>query len=239
VTQHSSVAPESHNVVPPADGARSTSVAIETAASRIAAQKLLGALGLAVTLSLALALAFAAIAHADVPDVRNCIADSNLVASPDGGFAYTVYLRDNANAPVVGATVVLDFNTASGIFLCSVQDPEHDGRLIGTSNSSGAVTFYVKAGGVSTGRVSVGTTLDVITMARPRTTDLDGDLDVDSADHAAMNALVGTSGPTGDLDKNSTVDSADVALLDTHLGGNCSATPANDSTWGAVKALYR
>ena len=216
-----------------------TSVAVATADSRSAAHRMLNALGLALALSLALALGVAALAHADVPDVRYCTADTNLVASPDGGFAYTVILRDNANAPIANGTVVLDFTNAPGIVLCTEQDTDHDGRLLGTTNASGSVTFYVKAGGASTGRVRVGTAIDLITLARARTTDLDGDLDVDATDQSAVNALVGTAGPNGDLDKNGTVNSIDSAIEAGHVGGNCTYTSSSNATWGSLKALYR
>ena len=214
-------------------------VAVATVDSRSAAHRLLNALGLALFLSLALALGVAALAHADVPDVRYCVADTNLVASPDGGFAYTVLLRDNANAPIANGTVVLDFTNAPGLVLCSEQDTDRDGRLLGTTNASGSVTFYVKAGGVSTGRVRIGTAIDLITLASARTTDLDGDLDVDATDQSALNALAGTSGPNGDLDKNGTVNSLDSAIEAGHVGGNCTFTASNNATWGSLKALYR
>jgi hypothetical protein len=215
------------------------SVAVATAASRVAAQRLFRALGTAVFLSLLLAVLSAAIARADVPDAANCVADSNMVASPDGGFAYTVLVRDNSNYPIAGATVVLDFTSAPGIHLCGSQDTDLDGRLIGTSDANGSATFYIKGGGLTTGRVAVGTALDVIVEARLRTLDLDGDSDVDANDQAALNALLGTAGPAGDFDKNGIVDSADVAILNAHLGGNCASSPAFQQSWGAVKALYR
>jgi hypothetical protein len=214
-------------------------VLVATAASRAAAQRLLGALASALAISLLMALLFAAVARADVPDVRYCVADSELVASPDGGFAYTVLLRDNTNVPIANSTVVIDFTNATGITLCGTQDPDHDGRLLGTTNSSGSVTFYIKAGGTSGGRVTVGTALDVIVRAQPRTPDLDGDSDVDQSDQAALTALMGSSGPAGDLDKNGTVNSADAAILNAHLGGTCGSTPSFQQSWGAVKALYR
>jgi hypothetical protein len=216
-----------------------TSALVAAADSRSAAHSMLHALGLALALSLALALGVAALAHADVPDVRYCVADTNLAASPDGGFAYTVLLRDNANAPIANGTVVLDFTNAPGIVLCNEQDTDHDGRLLGTTNAAGSVTFYVKAGGTSTGRVRIGTAIDLITLARPRTTDFDGDLDVDVADQAAINALVGTAGPNGDLDRNGTVDAVDTTIEAAHVGGNCTFTASNHATWGSLKALYR
>lgn len=214
-------------------------IADATAASRASASRLLGALAVAVLASLLLALASAAIAHADVPDASFSIADTNLVASPDGGFAYVVWLRDHANSPITNAIVVLDFNGAAGITLCASQDPDGDGRLLATTDVSGKATFQVKAGGSSSGLVTVGTGIDVIARAHPRTTDLDGDSDVDAQDVAALDALQGSAGPAGDLDKNGTVDSADTALENAHVGGTCTATPALLSSWGAVRARYR
>jgi hypothetical protein len=223
----------------PPDSSDDRPVARATAASRAAAQRLLSALASALALSLLLALFFAAIARADVPDVRFCVADSNLVASPDGGFGYTVLLRDNTNSPIPNATVVLDFTSAPGILVCGSQDQDHDGRLLGTTNSSGSVTFTVKAGGTTFGRVWVGTAIDLIVMAWPRTTDFDADSDVDASDQAALNSLMGTSGPAGDFDRNGTVNAADAAILNAHLGGTCSSTPAYQQSWGALKAQYR
>ena len=215
------------------------SVAAATAASRAGAHRLLMALAAALAISLLLALLSAAVAHADVPDVYNSIADTTLVASPDGGFTYVVWLRDVNNTPITNVYVVLDFAEAPGIHLCPSQDSDNDGKLVVVSDGTGRATFTVKAGGATTGRVSVGTALAVIKYAHPRTTDLDGDKDVDAQDQAALNALMGTSGPSGDLDRNGTVNAADAALQNAHLGGNCSATPALPQTWGGLKALYR
>ena len=215
------------------------SVAAATAASRASAHKLIVALLCATALSLLLALATAAVANAGVPSAAFSIADTTLVASPDGGFDYTVWLRDASNMPIANATIVLDFTTAPGIQLCPTQDTDHDGKLLLTSDELGHATFHVKAGGSSTGVVTVGTALAMFGHAHPRTTDLDGDHDVDAADQAALNALMGTAGPAGDLDENGTVDAADAAIETAHVGGTCTATPALLSTWGALKASYR
>jgi len=214
-------------------------VAVATVASRASAHRLLTALASALATSLLLALLSAAVAHADVPDVYYSIADTNLVSSPDGGFSYVVWLRDANNMPITNVYVILDFTEAPGIQLCASQDSDHDGKLIVVSDGSGRATFNVKAGGTSNGRVSVGTALDVIRYVHLISTDLDGDNDVDAQDQAALNALMGTSGPAGDFDKNGTVNSADAALQSAHLGGSCTTTPAVVQSWGAVKALYR
>jgi len=215
------------------------SVAVATAASRASAQRLLTALATALAIALLLALLSAAVAHADVPDVYYSIADTNLVASPDGGFNYVVWLRDANNTPITNVYVILDFTGAPGIQICSSQDSDHDGKLIVVSDGAGRATFNVKAGGTSNGTVTVGTALDVIKHIHLISTDLDGDNDVDAQDQAALSALMGTSGPTGDFDKNGTVNSADAAILNSHLGGSCSTTPAVQQSWGALKAQYR
>jgi hypothetical protein len=215
------------------------SVAVATAASRDAAHRLLIALLCACALSLLLALATAAVAHADVPDVYNSIADTNLVASPDGGFSYVVWLRDASNMPITNVYVILDFTGAPGIQLCSSQDSDHDGKLVVVSDGTGRATFTVKAGGTSNGTVTVGTALAIIKTVHLISTDLDGDNDVDAQDQAALTALMGTSGPPGDFDKNGTVNAADATIQNAHLGGSCTTTPALPQTWGGLKALYR
>ena len=214
-------------------------VSASTSRSRKAASKIAAALGLAVVLSLALALGVAAIARADVPDTRFCTADSDLVASPGGGFPYVVVLRDGANAPVANATVVLDFTSAPGVLLCSDQDPDADRRILMLTNALGIATFYVKAGGPTAGYVTVGTALDVIRHAHFVTTDFDGSMTVDASDRSTLAGLVGSAGPPGDLDKNGVVNAADQALFEARFGNSCAQTPAIPMTWGRVKSLFR
>jgi len=210
-----------------------------TAASRRAAGNIALALGLAVVLSLAFALGVAAVARADVPSVRFCTADSTLVLSPGGGFAYTVHLRDDTNVPVPGATVVLDFTNAIGVTLCSDQDPDNDRRVFGTTNAAGVATFWIKGGGATTGTVTVGSAFDVITHAHVVTTDFDGNMTVDASDRAALAALVGSAGPAGDLDRNGTVNANDQAMFEAHFGNTCAETAAVVMTWGRLKSMFR
>src|SRR5262249_60660667 len=99
---------------------------------------------------------------------------------------------------MVGATAVLDFTSAPGVSLCSNQDTDLDGRLFGTSDAVGNVTFWVKGGGSSFGFATVGTAVDVITHAKVVTTDFNDNMSVDAGDRTALAALVGTAGPAGD-----------------------------------------
>jgi len=210
-----------------------------TAASRRAAGNIALALGLAVVLSLAFALGVAAVARADVPSPLFCTADSTLVLSPGGGFAFVVHLRDNTNTPVPNGTVVLDFTNAPGVVLCSDQDPDNDRRILGLSNGAGIATFWVKGGGTTAGTVAVGTAFDVIRQAHLATTDFNGDMVVDASDRSALAALLGTAGPAGDLDRNGVVDANDQALFEARFGNTCAQTAAVTMSWGHLKSLFR
>ena len=193
----------------------------------------------AVLLSLALALASAALVQASVPDIRFCQVDTSLVASPNGGFLYAVVVRNEINEGIPNADVVLDFTPSVGIALCGDADPERDRLLSAFTNGSGRAEFWIKAGGITTGYVQVSANTFPLQRTRPRTPDLDGDLDVDEADRQALDALVGTTGPTGDLDADRAVDSADQQLLEQHRGETCSQAPAERITWGSLKVAYR
>jgi hypothetical protein len=207
-----------------------------------APRNLVRSLGIAVLVTLGLAVlgaALARVAHADAPDPRYCTADDVMVAAPGGGFTFSVLLRDGQNQPIPGGAALLDFTPAPGIVLCPEQDPEGDRRITGTANSLGIVTFSVRAGGTGAGTLDVVASWFVVATVSVRTMDFDGDMDVDTADRAALVALVGTSGPAGDFDQNGTVNAADQALLEQRFGGNCALLDVRPTSWGSVKGLYR
>jgi hypothetical protein len=187
---------------------------------------------------LVLGLGAATLAQAGVPDPRNCIADTCLVVSPAGVFAYTVVVKDESAAPVANVQVVLDFGTAGGVNLCDSSDPDHDRRIIATTDATGSVTFRVRGGGQTSGYVVVSAVGSVIVIAHVRSTDLNGDLAVTSADVTAHSALP-SNALAGDYNCDGVTDANDGAFITIELGQDCSTVPVLDFTWGAVKASYR
>ena len=185
-----------------------------------------------------LALVLAGPARAGIPDPRNCIADTCLVVSPAGLFAYSVTVRDASLAPVDSALVVLDFGTAPGLQLCSVSDPDLDRRVWAMTNSSGQAVFHVRGGGQTTGYVVVSANAQTILVAYPRSTDLNGDLAVSSAD-VTLHAALPANARAGNYDCDGDSDSDDRARITAELGQDCSTVPVINSTWGALKASYR
>jgi len=188
--------------------------------------------------ALALAAGLARFAHAGVPDPHNSTADTCLVISPAGVFPYKVTVRDESAAPVSGVQVVLDFSPATGINLCSQSDPDLDRRLVGTTDATGSFTFNVRGGGTTAGYVVVSAFGQLIVLAHVRSTDLNGDLAVTSADLTLHQGLPAHA-TTGDYDCDGDADATDRAILSAQVGQDCNTVPVLDFTWGAVKASYR
>jgi hypothetical protein len=177
-------------------------------------------------------------AHAGVPDPRNSTADTCLVLSPAGVFAYKVTVKDESAAPVADVQVVLDFGPAPGMNLCDQSDPDHDRRVIGTTDATGSVTFHVRGGGQTAGYVVVSAFAQTIVLAHPRSTDLNGDLAVTSADVTIHQGLPANSF-AGDYNCGGGSDATDRGILQAQVGQDCNTVPVLDFTWGAVKATYR
>ena len=180
----------------------------------------------------------ATLAHAGVPDPRNCIADTCLAISPAGIFSYTVVVKDESAAPVANVQVVLDFGTAPGMNLCDSSDPDHDRRVYGTTDVTGSVTFHVRGGGQTSGYVVVGAVGSVIVLAHVRSTDLNGDLAVTAADVTIHSGLA-SNALAGDYNCDGVTDANDRSLISAQLGQDCNTVAVLDFTWGAVKATYR
>ena len=187
---------------------------------------------------LALAAGLVTAAHAGVPDPRNSTADTCLVISPAGVFPYKVTVKDESAAPVPGVQVVLDFGPAVGMNLCDQADPDHDRRVVGTTDATGSFTFFVRGGGMTAGYVVVSAFGQNIVIAHVRSTDLNGDLAVTSADVTVHQGLPANA-LSGDYDCDGDADSTDRAILSAQLGQDCNTVPVLDFTWGAIKASYR
>jgi hypothetical protein len=177
-------------------------------------------------------------ANAGVPDPTNSTCDTCLVITPDGTFLYRLTLRDDANAPVSDATVFLDFTAATGISLCAASDPDEDRKVEGTTDALGVVDFYVRGGGQDLNLVTASSQLITFCLARPRTTDLTGNLIVDGADEAAHQALPPDS-PKGDYDCDGDSDADDLAEIQNRTGRNCSSVQTEHRSWGSLKSIYR
>jgi hypothetical protein len=187
---------------------------------------------------IALLAASALPARAGVPDPKNSTADTCMVISPAGVFSYKVTVRDESAAPVSGVQVVLDFTPAPGMNLCDQSDPDHDRRIVGTTDLNGTVTFNVRGGGQTSGFVVVSAFAQTIVLAHVRSTDLNGDLAVTAADVTLHQGLPANS-LAGDYNCDGVTDSVDRGILSVEVGTDCNTTPVLDSTWGKLKASYR
>lgn len=184
------------------------------------------------------ALWLAAPARANVPSPVYSTCDSCLVIAPGNSFLYRVVLRDDANAPVPNASVAIDFNGVAGVTLCTESDPDLDGRVVGMTNGSGVVDFYVRGGGYSFTLATVSSVATTLCHARVRSPDLNGDLAMNASDQTTHQGL-SSSSLIGDFDCDGDTDGADLALLTDRLGENCFTVQVDGSTWGRIKALYR
>jgi hypothetical protein len=151
---------------------------------------------------------------------------------------FTVIVRDLANNPLVGATVVIDISNAIDMAICSDQhDPSAvvdcaGGRVSKLTASDGSVTFTILghsngAGNASSllnsGRIfSNGTRIQSPTVAAY---DLDGANGVGAADLSAWLTDFGSGNPYGrsDYDCNGTVGAGDLSFWLTEFGAGTSA----------------
>jgi hypothetical protein len=169
-----------------------------------------------------------------------------LVLCPAGDLQFHVVVRDLGSTPVPNSFVILDFSACPTFAHCASLPPplivNEAARTIGSlTDASGALTLAIPMGGICPGsgvRVFAdGVLLATRSLASP---DRDGNLSVDAADQAAIQALVGTSDPTADFNCDGTVTAADVDVVNQHLGHACVIpTPARPRSWGGFKLIYR
>ncbi len=83
-----------------------------------------------------------------LPDCDRSFSDHCLVACPLGDIPFKVYLRDSGGRPLPGySSVWLDFSGCSGIIPCATETAWPIVHPDGPSDSDGALTFHVNAGG--------------------------------------------------------------------------------------------
>jgi hypothetical protein len=184
-----------------------------------------------------LALLSAPSANANVPSPPNSQVDPCLVICPAGDFTFHVVVRDIANVPIAGATVVINLCNCPSVHLCSGPCD-----VLVSTDAAGNASFQIKGGGLCPGGTASvtadGVLLATRTVASP---DQDGDLSVTSADIAIISGkLLLPYDPGADLNCDGLVNSTDVAIATSHSDHNCQGiVPTEGQSWGKVKAIYR
>lgn len=198
-----------------------------------------------------LALLCSAPVEGAVPSAANSTLPACLALCPLGDMSVTVVVRDIANNPIAGSSVVFDFSNAPAANLCpSTFQPglivDIPGRTLrAVTDLGGAVTVGAHVGGTSPlGTVRVfadGVLLRSFALASP---DQDGNgysVSIIGLDDPLFAAKLGTSDPTADFDCSGTVDIDDEQIFFQHHSHACGGfvDAARRSTWGAVKLHYR
>ena len=196
------------------------------------------------SLALVLVAVAAVSARAGVPSPSNSTHDPCFMACPLGDAVYHVTVRDLANNPVAGSSVVLDFsqcgfvhcvNPGAGI---TVSDVSKTMRAF--SNATGVASFPLAMGGCcpSVKVYADGVLIATVAMTSP---DADASLTVNAIDVGIVAS--GSSLPysvCNDLDCNGVVDAADVDVVDAHLTHACPVVvPTQRRSWGTLKTWYR
>ena len=192
-------------------------------------------------------------AAAAVPSPVNSSVPACMALCPLGDMPFTVTVRDFANNPIAGSSVVLDFSGCpNGAYICPTRpgDPYSVNLVARTLSmvtpANGAVTFPARIGGVGpAGCAKVfadGVLLRSYALASP---DQNGNglaagiIDVDPALFAAK---LGTVDPTADFDcSGGAVDLADQLIFNQNLSHSCDGIvlAVQRHTWGSLKSHYR
>jgi len=190
---------------------------------------------------------------AGVPSAANSSLPNCMVFCPMGDIPFTVTVRDVANIPVAGSTVVISFaGCPDSAFICAqkpsdpyiVDQALHSLRM--TADASGTVTFPARVGGVGpVGCAAVfadGVLLRNYALASP---DQNGDgvvIALFGPDLPLFNAKFGTANPTADFDcSGGPVNAADQLIFNQHLAHSCDGfvDPVQKRSWGTLKQHYR
>jgi len=192
-------------------------------------------------------------AAAAVPSPVNSSVPACMALCPLGDMPFTVTVRDFANNPIAGSSVVIDFSGCpNGAYICPTRpgDPYSVNLVARTLSmvtpANGAVTFPARIGGVGpAGCAKVfadGVLLRSYALASP---DQNGNglaASVIDVDPALLAAKLGTVDPTADFDcSGGAVDLADQLIFNQNLSHSCDGIvlPVQRHTWGSLKSHYR
>ena len=204
-------------------------------------------------LALALLAATTSLAPAAVPSAANSSLPACMALCPMGDMPFTVIVRDFANNPVPGSTVVLDFSGCpNGAFICTPLPTDPYITNLGartlsmTADASGKVTFPARIGGTGpAGCAAVfadGVLMRHYALASP---DQGGDGQVVLVfvnDLTLFSAKLGSADPTADFDcSGGAVNPSDQTILFAHASHGCFGfvDAVNRRTWGSLKLHYR
>ena len=184
-----------------------------------------------------------------VPSPLNSTVPACLVLCPLGDIPFTVVVRDFANNPIAGSTVVLDFTPCPGAYICRFRpsDPYTVSQrmLSMVTNAAGSVTFPARVGGTGpvgcVGLYADGVLLKSYALASPDQNGNGVAVTIVDVDDAIFAAKLGTLDPTADFDCDGDVDIGDQQLFFHHLSHSCDGIvdATRRSTWGTLKFHYR
>jgi hypothetical protein len=186
-------------------------------------------------------------ASAAVPSPSNSQVAACLSVCPTGDLNIPVVVRDFANNPINGSTVVLDFSACPGFVHCPPTANDRyridDGAktVSAVTDMSGRVDFNIRMGGTCPSNLvrvfADGVLLASRSLASP---DQDANLVVNAADTVIVRSKMGSSDPTADLDCNGVVSEVDYGIAEAHLQHACDLpTSLRRMSWRRLKIIYR
>jgi|KBSSwiStaDraftv2_1062776.scaffolds.fasta_scaffold436449_2 hypothetical protein len=207
-------------------------------------------------LAAALAATLPSPAIAGVPSATNSTLPACMVLCPMGDMPFSVTVRDLANNPLNGASVVISFDFGAcenSVFICEqlpsdpylVNAPALTIRMF--TDANGNVTFPARVGGTApAGCVGVfanGVLLRTYALASPdqNGNGMTANL-LDPGDFALFAAKLGTADPTADLDcDGGLVDADDQVIYSIHAAHSCVGyvDAVSRKSWGSLKLHYR
>ena len=185
-------------------------------------------------------------ASAAVPSPANSIVDACVRVCPAGDMTLHVLVRDFANSPVPGSTILVDFSNCPAVFLCPLLGTEPYSlagqAVLMTANAAGIADIPIRAGGTCLGTVNIYADGVLIASRQGSSSpDLDSNAWVNAVDQAGMAFLLGGPyTPVADLNCSGALEAGDQAVQNAHLGHTCGAVvPVWPRSWGRIKTLYR